>query len=51
MTTLKKLPKTPKKDFLKTMKEVAKDMLRYNEKLEKIYGDTYQMDLGYLQVF
>jgi cytochrome P450 len=51
MTTLKKIPKTPKKDFLNTMKEVAKDMLSYNEKLEKIYGDTYQMDLGYLQLY
>jgi cytochrome P450 len=51
MTTLKSLPKTPKTDFLKSMKEVAKDMLRYNEKLEKVYGDTYQIDLAYLQLY
>jgi cytochrome P450 len=51
MTTLKSLPKTPKKDFLKSMKGIAKDMLGYNEKLKEIYGDKYQIDLGYLQLY
>ncbi|NJN78701.1 MAG: cytochrome P450 [Saprospiraceae bacterium] len=51
MTTLKKLPKTPKKDFLKSIREVARNMLEYNEQLEKNYGDTYQIDLAYLQLY
>jgi cytochrome P450 len=51
MTTLNKIPKTPKKDFLKSMKAVAENMLRYNEKLKKVYGDIYQIDLGYLQLY
>lgn len=51
MDTLKQMPKTPKKDFLKSMKAVARNMLEFNETLTKDYGDTFQVDLGYLQLY
>lgn len=48
MTTLKSIPKTPKKDFLKSIKRISRNMLGFNEKLQKEYGDTYEIDLGYI---
>ncbi len=51
MNTLKKIPKTPKKDFIKSAKSMAQHMLSYNVELTKNYGDTFQIDLGYLQFY
>lgn len=45
------MPKTPKKEFLKTIKSVASNMLRCNEELTEEYGETFQMDMGYLQFY
>lgn len=51
MAALKQIPKTPKKDFLKSMKAVASNMLEYNEALTEKHGDLFQIDLGYLQMY
>lgn len=45
------MPKTPKKDFLNSMRKVAQDMLGYNIELTEVYGDTYEIDLGYLPLY
>ncbi len=51
MDNIQNLPKTPKKEWLKSTMSVKDNILEFVQKLTETHGDTFEIDLAYMKLY